>query len=280
MGILNVTPDSFLMVAATWILKARLPQLHKWSKRVSIFSISAAKARALHAPARFPPMKSLPASSRSARGSCSFSKRPDLRGHLTKRRLQKWRSEEGADIINDIYALRAAPEIAELVAAADAGLILMHMQGTPETMQQNPLYGEVAVDIKNFLRDRIAFAIESGCPRRGDRCGPRLPDLRKDRGAQRVCDVSIARLEYFSLLLQRPICVGVSAQKFPRRAPQAACPALEREEATHLPRNVWRSSNGAAIVAMPRRPSGPDARLPLCYPVLASRLTRPPRHRR
>lgn len=158
-----------------------------------------------------------------------------------KAEVAKVALEEGADIINDIYALRASPEIAQLVAAAGAGLILMHMQGTPETMQQNPQYGDVAVDIKNFLRDRIALAIEAGVPEEAIAVDPGF-------GFGKTVEHNVellARLEYFRLL-QRPICVGVSRKSF-LGALTGGLPPQEREEAT-LAAQCVSVMNGAAIV--------------------------------
>jgi dihydropteroate synthase len=158
-----------------------------------------------------------------------------------KAEVAKVALEEGADIINDIYALRASPEIAKLVAAADAGLILMHMQGSPETMQQNPQYGNVAVEIKNFLRDQIAFAVEAGVPEEAIAVDPGF-------GFGKTVEHNIellARLEYFRLL-QRPICVGVSRKSF-LGALTGGLPTLEREEAT-LAAQCVAVMNGAAMV--------------------------------
>ena len=68
----------------------------------------------------------------------------------------------GADIVNDISALRHDPQMAEVAAQANAGVVLMHMQGTPETMQDQPDYKDIVADISEFLRDRIEFAMSCG----------------------------------------------------------------------------------------------------------------------
>lgn len=67
----------------------------------------------------------------------------------------------GADIINDISAL-ADPEMVNVAAETSAGLVLMHMQGTPETMQKNPSYSDVVSNVWNFLEERMEFAVERG----------------------------------------------------------------------------------------------------------------------
>ena len=63
--------------------------------------------------------------------------------------------DAGAEIVNDVTALRGDPEIGRLCAERGAGLILMHMQGTPRTMQENPVYGDVVDDVKAFLAERM-----------------------------------------------------------------------------------------------------------------------------
>ncbi len=68
----------------------------------------------------------------------------------------------GAEIVNDVSAMRADPEIGALCAERGAGLILMHMQGTPRTMQEAPIYTDVVSEVKSFLSDRMEVAIASG----------------------------------------------------------------------------------------------------------------------
>ena len=68
----------------------------------------------------------------------------------------------GARIINDISALRFDPRMVEVVRDAGAGLVLMHMQGTPQTMQQAPHYGDTVAEVRAFLAERIAFAESRG----------------------------------------------------------------------------------------------------------------------
>jgi dihydropteroate synthase len=68
----------------------------------------------------------------------------------------------GARIVNDISALRFDPRMVEVIRDAGAGVVLMHMQGTPQTMQQNPRYKEVVTEVRLFLAERIAFAESHG----------------------------------------------------------------------------------------------------------------------
>jgi dihydropteroate synthase len=70
--------------------------------------------------------------------------------------------ELGAEMVNDVTALRGDPELAAVVAEAGCYLCLMHMQGEPRTMQADPRYEDVVADVKAFLEERLAFAIEQG----------------------------------------------------------------------------------------------------------------------
>ena len=72
---------------------------------------------------------------------------------------------EGADIVNDISALTFDPRMVSLVAGEKVPVVLMHMQGTPQTMQQRPFYRDVLQEVKDFLLGRIRFALESGVSR-------------------------------------------------------------------------------------------------------------------
>lgn len=70
----------------------------------------------------------------------------------------------GAHVVNDITAL-GDPQMAEVVRRHGAGVALMHMQGTPQTMQKNPTYTDVIAEVREFLRDRVARAVAAGIAR-------------------------------------------------------------------------------------------------------------------
>jgi dihydropteroate synthase len=70
--------------------------------------------------------------------------------------------ELGAELVNDVTALRGDPEMADVVAASGAYLCLMHMQGEPRTMQVSPTYEDVVADVAAFLEERLRFAVDSG----------------------------------------------------------------------------------------------------------------------
>jgi dihydropteroate synthase len=68
----------------------------------------------------------------------------------------------GAELVNDVTALRGDPRMAEVVASSGAYLCLMHMQGEPRTMQHRPRYDDVAADVVAFLEQRLRFAVDAG----------------------------------------------------------------------------------------------------------------------
>jgi dihydropteroate synthase len=70
--------------------------------------------------------------------------------------------EAGARIINDVTALRGDPSIASVVEKAACPVILMHMQGEPKTMQNEPHYDDVVREVKDFLAQRAEHAISAG----------------------------------------------------------------------------------------------------------------------
>ena len=72
--------------------------------------------------------------------------------------------ELGAELVNDVTALRSDPSLAEVVAEYGAFVCLMHMQGEPRTMQRHPTYGDVASDVAGFLEERLRFATDHGIP--------------------------------------------------------------------------------------------------------------------
>jgi len=72
--------------------------------------------------------------------------------------------ELGAELVNDVTALRADPELAGVVADSGAYLCLMHMLGEPRTMQLDPVYEDVVSDIAAFLEERLRVAVAAGVP--------------------------------------------------------------------------------------------------------------------
>jgi len=82
----------------------------------------------------------------------------------TKAEVARKALDEGVNIINDISALRFDPNMITLVRESEVPVIIMHMQGTPSDMQVDPHYDDVVVEIKDFFKERIAWAAEKGVP--------------------------------------------------------------------------------------------------------------------
>jgi dihydropteroate synthase len=82
-----------------------------------------------------------------------------------KARVARAALTEGADIVNDISALRFDAEMAALVAREKVPVVLMHMQGTPQTMQAEPRYDNVLREVQDFLAARAGFALDAGVER-------------------------------------------------------------------------------------------------------------------
>jgi dihydropteroate synthase len=115
----------------------------------------------------------------------------------------------GAHIINDITALRGDPNMAAVVSSRRAGLVLMHMQGTPATMQRAPHYGDVVREVCEYLEERLHAAAAAGID------STRVvvdPGIGFGKTAAHNLEL-LARLEWLQDLGQ-PVCLGVSRKGF------------------------------------------------------------------
>jgi dihydropteroate synthase len=115
----------------------------------------------------------------------------------------------GAHLINDVTALSGDPALLEVVREAGAGVILMHMQGTPATMQQAPHYQDVVREICQYLADRLQ-ALESGGVSR--ECVAIDPGIGFGKTLEHTLEM-LGRLREFQSL-GRPVCLGVSRKGF------------------------------------------------------------------
>jgi dihydropteroate synthase len=80
----------------------------------------------------------------------------------TKSQVARRALDAGADIINDVSALRFDPDLAGVIAEARAGLVLMHMKGTPRTMQAASFYEDLLAEVRGFLESRLREAVSAG----------------------------------------------------------------------------------------------------------------------
>ena len=144
----------------------------------------------------------------------------------TKARVAEEALAEGAEIVNDISALRFDPEMAPLVAKRKVPVILMHMKGTPQTMQANVYYHNLISEIIEFLEERISFAVESGIERKKIIIDP---GIGFGKSIQRDNFTILRNLEEFQCL-GRPLMVGPSRKAFLGRL--LKLPVEDREDAT------------------------------------------------
>jgi dihydropteroate synthase len=114
----------------------------------------------------------------------------------------------GAEIVNDITALGDL-DMAPLCAERGCGLILMHMKGTPRTMQENPVYEDVTREVRDFLAERVARAVDAGVAEERIWVDPGI-------GFGKTTDHNLELIERLGELreLGRPVVLGASRKSF------------------------------------------------------------------
>jgi dihydropteroate synthase len=117
--------------------------------------------------------------------------------------------ELGAVMVNDVTALRGEPELGGVVADAGAYLCLMHMLGEPRTMQDDPRYDDVVSDVKAFLEERLAVAVQAGIPEERICLDPGI-------GFGKTVEHNVELLGRLDELVAigRPVLVGASRKRF------------------------------------------------------------------
>ena len=116
--------------------------------------------------------------------------------------------ELGAELVNDVTALRGDPELAEVVAEGGAYLCMMHMQGEPRTMQADPRYEDVASEVAAFLEERLRFAVAAGIPEERICLDPGI-----GFGKTPEHNVELLRRLEVLLALGRPVVIGFSRKR-------------------------------------------------------------------
>lgn len=146
----------------------------------------------------------------------------------------------GASIINDVTALTGDPEMAGVAAATDAGVVLMHMHGTPRTMQQGPAYDDVVTEVSDFLRAQAEAAEATGIARDRIALDPGIGFGKTVEHNLRL----IAALPEFARL-GYPVLLGVSRKSFLSAA--AGAPEMADREAPTTALTALGRSLGARI---------------------------------
>lgn len=121
----------------------------------------------------------------------------------------------GASIINDISAFKSDPRMVEVAAELQVPVILMHMLGTPKTMQEKPEYDDLIPDIMSFLKERIQFAVAHGVSKSHIIIDPGI-------GFGKTFDHNFQLIKYVDAfkMLGVPILIGPSRKAFIRNALQ------------------------------------------------------------
>ena len=127
----------------------------------------------------------------------------------TKARVAEQALDLGASLINDISALRWDDRMGQVIARADAAVVLMHMHRTPKDMQHQPQYDDVVRDIRAFLMERVAVALYAGIKREGILLDPGF-------GFGKNLDHNLTLLARLDALasLGYPLLIGVSRKGF------------------------------------------------------------------
>jgi dihydropteroate synthase len=205
MGVVNVTPDSFLdggsyLGTDAAVARARL-LLHEGAAIVDVGGESTrpgSSGVSLEEELRrvVPVLETL-------RGEMPISI-DTSKAEVARRAL-----ELGAVMVNDVTALRGDPGLAAVVAEGDACLCLMHMLGEPRTMQDDPRYDDVVSEVAAFLERRLAFAVGAGIREERICLDPGI-------GFGKTTEHNLELLAGLDAIvaLGRPVLVGISRKRF------------------------------------------------------------------
>jgi dihydropteroate synthase len=117
--------------------------------------------------------------------------------------------EAGASIVNDISGLRFSPDMANVAADYGAAVVIMHIKGTPRSMQQNPVYADVVDEVRQYLEEGIELAVKAGVDRERTLIDPGI-GFGKNLGHNLAL---LDRLDEFRGI-GRPVVLGTSRKKF------------------------------------------------------------------
>jgi dihydropteroate synthase len=148
--------------------------------------------------------------------------------------------EAGAAIVNDVTALRGDPAMAGLCAERGATVVLMHMLGSPRTMQDAPVYEEVVVEVRDFLAARLEFAVAAGIDAERVWLDPGI-------GFGKTAEHNLELLRRLPELteLGRPLVIGTSRKSFLGKFDGS--PAAERLGGT-IATAVLAAASGAEVL--------------------------------
>ncbi|MGC9420215.1 MAG: dihydropteroate synthase [Rhodovulum sp.] len=207
MGILNVTPDSFSDGGRFDAPAAALAHGSVLAKVADILDIGGESTRpgARAVPVDEEAARTAPVIAALREAGCACPISIDTR----KAEVAKAALSAGADMVNDVAALTHDPALAEVAAAAHVPVCLMHARGNPETMQNDPHYDDVLLDVYDFLARRVAAAEAVGIPRTQIVVDPGI-------GFGKTVAHNLALLRGLSLFhgLGCPVLLGASRKRF------------------------------------------------------------------
>lgn len=237
MGILNVTPDSFSDAGRFFSArKATAHALKMQQEGADLIDVGGESTRPGAKPvsAREELRRILPVLERLA-----GKVRIPISVDTSKAEVAEAALREGASLINDVTALKS-PRMAQVIARAGVPVILMHMRGTPRTMQKNPAYRRLIPEILRELKEAIGRATSAGIARQKILIDPGL-------GFGKRPEQSLALLKNLSEFkaLGCPIVVGPSRKSFIGQA--LGVPVGGRLYGT-LAACAWATAQGADVV--------------------------------
>ncbi len=215
MGVLNVTPDSFSdggLFLDAGLAEARALQMEREGAHFLDIGGESSRPGARPVPEKEEIRRVVPVVKRLA-GKIKIPISVDT----TKYGVARAALDEGAAVINDITALKNNKRLAKLIARAKAGVVLMHMRGTPRTMQKNPAYRDVTKDVLCFLKRAVSEALETGIPKSRILIDPGF-------GFGKTVDQNLRLLSHLDDFagLGCPLLVGLSRKSFVGHAIAAA----------------------------------------------------------
>ncbi len=208
MGILNVTPDSFSDGGLFYNKDRAMEQVRKMiDAGADIIDVGGESTRPFSDPV--PLEEELKRTIPVIKDIRSIYPTIPISIDTTKAEVAKQAIEAGADIVNDVSALRFDEKMADVVSDAGVPVVLMHMLGTPKTMQENPSYRSLLSEIIAFLEERISYAVEKGIEFEQIIVDPGI-------GFGKTADhnLQIIKNLHFMHTLERPVLLGASRKRF------------------------------------------------------------------
>jgi dihydropteroate synthase len=207
MGVVNVTPDSFSDGGKFYEIDRAVERARELiNAGADIIDIGGESTRPFSDP--IPLEEELKRTIPVIEAIRDFSDIP-ISIDTTKAEVARRALAAGADMVNDVSALRFDPEMVKVVAEHGVPVVLMHMLGTPKTMQQNPHYDCLFGEILAFLQERIQFAVKGGVSREQIIIDPGIGFGKTVTHNLRL----IRDLDVFNIL-ERPILLGLSRKRF------------------------------------------------------------------